>query len=207
MLKRIISVLSISTIFAFGFVTPMTGLAEEASLNKSSVEQNVWTDSSDPNNADKESIELAKELSNYFKEDSNGNIEFTADKETLIELGISEKDAHLILSIDPNELTMEAADEVGEGDQQVYGFVGLHLKLGPKVRAMNGIVAGGFAAGFIGWHVKQIAAAGPWGAGAATAITAGTAGAVGWAVNKGLTEVNVGPNIPFVNMSYTVNIP
>lgn len=79
-------------------------------------------------------------------------------------------------------------------EQQIQGFVGLHLKLGPKVRAMNAIVAGAFAAG-------------PWGAGAAATITASTAGVVGWVVKNKLKKVNVGINIARVSLSYTVRIP
>ncbi|MGE7186992.1 hypothetical protein ACQKKK_24400 [Peribacillus sp. NPDC006672] len=61
---------------------------------------------------------------------------------------------------------------------------------------MSAVVAGAFAAGYVGWYVKQIAAAGPWGA-----------GLVGYAVIKGLKKVDVGVNIPLVSLSFTVNIP
>ena len=151
---------------------------------------------------DKNQIQMAEKLSNYFEEDADGNINFTADKETLMQMGISESDAELMTSISSDdELT------IAEGDQQLQGFVGLHLKLGPKVRAMSAVVAGAFAAGYVGWYVKKIAATGPWGAGAAAAITAATAGVVGYAVKKGLKKVDVGVNIPFVSLSFTVSIP
>lgn len=48
---------------------------------------------------DKEQIELAENLSKFFEEDANGNVEFTADKEILVELGISENDAEIMTSI------------------------------------------------------------------------------------------------------------
>ncbi|GEN29833.1 mannitol/fructose-specific phosphotransferase system IIA component (Ntr-type) [Cerasibacillus quisquiliarum] len=48
---------------------------------------------------DKEQIELAENLSKFFEEDANGNVEFTADKEILVELGISESDAEIMTSI------------------------------------------------------------------------------------------------------------
>ncbi|WP_442248742.1 hypothetical protein, partial [Staphylococcus aureus] len=99
-----------------------------------------------------------------------------------MEMGISEHDSQLMTSMKSEEFSFEENEK--KGDMQAYGFVGLHLKLGPKVRSMNAIVAGGFAAGYIGWYTSKIAAAGPWGAGAAAAITAGTSGAVAWAVKN-----------------------
>jgi len=36
---------------------------------------------------------------NFFEEDANGNVKFTADKETLVEMGISENDAEIMTSI------------------------------------------------------------------------------------------------------------
>lgn len=200
MFKRFFTVLSIVAI-AFSFSIPMTGFASEASYseNENSVDWKYATDIS----VDKEQIEMAEKLSNYFVVDEEGNTNFTADKETLMEMGISKSDAEIMTSISSDELTFDETQE----DQQLQGFVGLHLKLGPKVRAMTAVVAGAFAAGYIGWHVKKIAAAGPWGAGAAAAITASAAGIVGWAVNKGLTQVDVGVNVPSVSLSFNVNIP
>ncbi|KAA6450865.1 hypothetical protein [Bacillus swezeyi] len=191
MFKKFLVVLCTLAI-AFGFSSPVISHASQI-------------DGENPPevSADKKQIEMAEKLSNYFELDKDGNIHFTADKETLMEMGISEHDSKLMTSMKPEEFSFEEnKDEI-----QAYGFVGLHLKLGPKVRAMSAVAAGAFAAGYVGWYVKQIAAAGPWGAGAAAAITASTAGIVGWAVNKGLKKVNVGVNIPFVSLSYTVNIP
>lgn len=72
---------------------------------------------------------------------------------------------------------------------------------------MNGVVAGAFVTGYIGFKLKAMAAAGPWGAGAAGAITAFAAGAVGIAVSNGLKSVGLGINIVGVNWSTTVTTP
>ena len=201
MFKKFFTVLSIVAI-AFSFSFPMNSHASGVSYgeSKNSID---WKFATDDINVDKNQIQMAEKLSDYFEKDVNGNVIFTADKETLMEMGISESDAELITSISSSDLTFNE----NEGEQQLQGFVGLHLKLGPKVRKMNAVVAGAFAGGYVGWHVKQIAAAGPWGMGAAAAITASTAGVVGWAVNQGLRQVNVGVNIPFASLSFTVNIP
>lgn len=115
---------------------------------------------------DKEQIELAENLSKFFEEDANGNVEFTADKETLVELGISESYAEIMTSISLDALS------VNEREQQLQGFVGIHFNIGKKTRNMSAVAAGAFAAGYIGYYTKQIAAAGPWGAAAAATITA-----------------------------------
>lgn len=97
-----------------------------------------------------------------------------------------------------------------EQEEMMYldggGFVGLHINFSQKVRNMSGVLAGAYVAGVVGFHLKGLAAAGPWGAGAAAAITAATAGTVGYAVSKGLKKVSVGVNIPFVSWSKTVTI-
>lgn len=121
-----------------------------------------------------------------------------------------------MLSVTSNELraTRNAIDSslivkesVNDREPLARGFVGLVLKLGPGIRAMSGLVAGAFAGGFVGWHLKKMAVAGPWGAGAAAAITAAVAGTVGYAVSKGLRTVRVGVNVPYVSWSRSVNIP
>lgn len=59
--------------------------------------------------------------------------------------------------IDPNvEINTDAPST------QLLGFVGLYLKLGPQIRSMSALPAGAFAAGFVGWYLKELAAAGPW---------------------------------------------
>ncbi|MGD7060537.1 hypothetical protein ACQCU3_03375 [Bacillus altitudinis] len=146
-------------------------------------------------------MELAEKLSNDFELDKDGNIHFKADKETLMKMGISEHDSQLMTSMKSEEFSFEENEK--KGDMQTLGFVGLHIKLGPKVRSMNALLAGTFAGGYIGWYTKQIAAAGPWGAGAAASITAGTSAAVAWAVKNKYKKVDVGVNIMFINLAYT----
>ncbi|MGG3572368.1 hypothetical protein ABES25_01125 [Bacillus gobiensis] len=191
MFKKFLAVLCVVAI-ALGFSSPTISHASQVN------------DEYPPEvNVDKEQIEMAEKLSNYFEQDADGSVRFTADKETLMEMGISESDIELMTSTGPEEFSFDE----NKSEMQTYGFVGLHLELGPKVRAMNAVVAGAFAGGYIGWYTKQIAAAGPWGAGAAAAITASTAGVVGWAVNRSLQKVDVGVNISYVSLSYTVKIP
>lgn len=192
MFKKFLVVLCVLTI-TFSFSSPMISHASQGN------------NENPPVSVDKKQLELAEKLSNYFELDKDGNIHFTADKETLMEMGISEHDSLLMTSMKSEEFSFEENEK--KGDMQTLGFVGLHLKLGPKVRSMNAIVAGGFAAGYIGWYTSRIAAAGPWGAGAAAAITAGTSGAVAWAVKNKYKKVDVGVNIMFVNLAYTVKIP
>ncbi|MDO5755654.1 MAG: hypothetical protein Q4P28_05415, partial [Tissierellia bacterium] len=165
--------------------------------------------------------ELSSKLSSYFTEDSNGDIHFTATKADLISLGISEKDAEIMLSFSSEELNsfseeLDSSLVIGNTNItnnkfkpsiQPFGFVGIYLKLGPKVRSMAAVPAGAFAAGFVGWYLKDLAKAGPWGAGAAAAISASVGGAVGWAVKNHLKVVPVGKNIAGVSWSRSVNIP
>ncbi|MGP4073784.1 hypothetical protein ACTWQB_14670 [Piscibacillus sp. B03] len=201
MFKRFLIVVTVVvTVFSLFAPTSFAG-----GINNIGNEESIDRKTSENFNVSEESEQLAVELSDYFETDSNGEVVFTADKETLIEMGISERDAELMISTDLNKGSFKEIKD--EGEYQTQGFVGLHLNLGPRVRAMSAVAAGGFAAGYVGWHIKQIAKAGPWGAGAAAAITASVAGTVGYAVNKGLRKVSVGVNIPFVSMSYTVNIP
>jgi hypothetical protein len=165
---------------------------------------------------------LSSDISHYFTKDSNGDIHFTATKSELISLGISEKDAEIMTSFTSDELNSfaeqldsslvisEDATVVSDTDTpsiQPSGFVGIYLKLGPKVRSMAAIPAGAFAAGFVGWHLKELAKAGPWGAGAAAAISASVGGVVAWAVKNHLKTVPVGKDIPIVSWSRNVYIP
>lgn len=210
MFKKFFSVLTVVVVaFCFSFTTSHASNGVNPDGDESltdfweSVLESGTVDANDIK-VDKNQIQMAENLSNYFEEDVDGNINFTANKETLMQMGIPESDAELMTSI-----SSDSSDRLNiiEGEQQLQGFVGLHLKLGPRVRAMSSVIAGAFAAGYVGWHVKKIATKGPWGAGAAAAITAATGGVVGYAVKKGLKKVDIGVNIPFVSLSYTVNIP
>lgn len=162
---------------------------------------------------------LSFELSKFFEKENDGNIYFKGTKSDLRNLGISQKDADVILSFTSNELNQFANhldssliidkpnNKFNNNLIQPYGFVGLNLHLGPKVRSMSAVVAGGFAGGFVGWHLKELPATGPWGAGAAGAISASVAGVVGWAVSNHLTVVPVGVDIPGISWSRDVSIP
>lgn len=164
--------------------------------------------------------ELSIELSKYFTKDERGNISFNASKYDLYDLGISNKDAEIMLSFSSKELN-EFAESIDNSlvinnttnntninsEIQLFGFVGVYLKLGPKVRSMAAIPAGAFAAGFVGWYLKDLAKSGPWEAGVAAAISASVGGIVGWAVKNHLKTVPVGRNIPGVSWSRNVYIP
>ena len=93
-----------------------------------------------------------------------------------------------------------------EPSTQLFGFVGLYLKLRPQIRSMAALPAGSFAGGFVGWYLKEFAAAGPWGAGVVAAISASVGGVVAWAVKNHLKTVPVGQNIPGVSWSRNVYI-
>lgn len=145
-------------------------------------------------------IQTAEKISTYFSVDENNNIIFNADRDTLMNLGISAEDADLMI-LASAEFTSIETPEV-----QAYGFVGIHLNLGPKVRSMSGWAAGTFAAGYVGWYAKTFAV-NPVTAGVAALITAGTGLAVKNAVEKNLKKVSIGMDIPFVSLSYNVDIP
>lgn len=164
---------------------------------------------------------LSSELSRYFTKDGSGDINFTATKSDLVSLGISERDEELMLSFTSNELNgfaeqLDSSLVIGDTTTvenidmpyiQPFGFVGVCFKLGPKVRAMAAVPAGAFAAGFVGWYLKELAKAGPWGAGVAAAISASVGGIVGWAVKNHLKTVPIGKNIAGVSWSRNVYIP
>lgn len=140
--------------------------------------------------------QLGQKLEQYFYLDNNGNVRLSGTEDELSNvLGISKEDARLLL-------------EYSESLPNIYdrGFVGLTLRLGPTVRSMSGVLAGGFAAGYCGWYLKQFAV-NPATAGVVGAISAGIGGAVGWAVSHGIRTVDVGVNVPAVSMRLYVNVP
>lgn len=148
---------------------------------------------------DKAQIEAAIQLSDYFQMDADGKVEFTADKETLMEMGISEHDAELMIKASKEEFSFSE-------DNQLNGFVGVHLNLGPKVRGMAAWAAGIYAGAYVGWHIKKFAKT-PHTAAVAALISATVGVVVGNAVRYGLRRVSIGNNIPGWSLSYTVNIP
>lgn len=85
--------------------------------------------------------------------------------------------------------------------------MGVYLELRLQLRSMSALPAGAFAGGFVDWHLKELAAAVPWGASAGAAISASVGGVIAWAVKKHLKTVPVGQNIPGVSWSRNVYIP
>lgn len=192
MLKKIFVLFSIIVVIFSSFVTlGETSYASEVSDWEASFSEET----------DDELTQAAEKVSSYFSMDEDGNLTFAADRDTLVnELGVSEEDAHLML-LAVDELQPEQASKV-----QPYGFVGISINLGPKVRKMNGWAAGAFAAGYVGWYAKKFAV-NPITAGVAGLITAGTAAAVKRAVEKNIRKVRLGRNIPGLSLTYNVNIP
>lgn len=182
----------------FSLFAPMTSHASEK-------EEIDWKDYYG-NELTEEQFQLANEISNYFTSDKNGRISFTANKETLIEMGISESDAELMVSASVELPRLSQLPEVSDTEFKPMGFVGIYINLGPKVRGMTGWAAGAFAGGYVGWYAKNFAV-NPVTAGVASLITATTVLVVKNAVENGVKRVPIGHNIPGWTLSYTVNIP
>ncbi|WP_077706693.1 hypothetical protein [Virgibacillus dokdonensis] len=172
MLKKFFPVLCVVAV-VLGLSFPISSHASEVNYgeNEKPIDWKYGTDVI----VDKNQVQMAEQLSTYFEENTDGTVDFNAVKETLMDIGISENDAELMASINSDDLSFNEEKQ----EQQIQGFVGFYLKLGPKVRAMNAIVAGAFAA----------------------VITASTAGVVGWVVKNKLKKVNVGINIARVSLS------
>lgn len=139
------------------------------------------------------------DFSEYFYIDDTGNIQMRINPTEL-------KEKYNLTDKDISDLKVLNTQVKYTDDSMLRGFVGLHIKLGPKVRGMSAVVAGGFATGYAGFYLSKFAA-NPLTAGAVGAISASIGGTVGWAVNKGLKEVDVGTDVPFVSLAYTVNVP
>ncbi|UAC48586.1 hypothetical protein K6959_00850 [Bacillus aquiflavi] len=106
------------------------------------------------------------------------------------------------------QLPTNYAEVSGEEMQYIDGggFVGFRVTFKASTRKMGAAVGGAYVAGVVGWHCRHLATAGPWGAGAAAAITAAAGGTASWAINKGLRRVNIGVNIPGVSWSKSLTI-
>ncbi|ATF25858.1 MULTISPECIES: hypothetical protein [Brochothrix] len=142
-------------------------------------------------------------LSSFYIKKADGNIALDMSNPELYKIGFTNKQLQEL-----NQLTQEfkiiKKENIGV---ETRGFVGLQIKLGKKTRAKGAIAGGAFVTGYVGWHIRKIAIAGPWGAGAAAVITATCASSVAYAISKGWKKVNVGVNIPFVKFSYTIQTP
>ena len=138
-------------------------------------------------------------LEPYFYEDSQGNIQLDVNNPDLrTKLHLTDKDLRDLSTLNQETKSLDQSN--------ARGFVGLHIKLGSKVRGMSAVVAGGFAAGYCGFYLKKFAV-NPVTAGVVGAISAAIGGTVGWAVNNHLKQVDVGVDIPGISLSYTVKVP
>ena len=147
---------------------------------------------------EKAMLETANILEKYFGYNEYGRIVLKATKEELVNnLGLSEKDAQDLIDI----------SDSGVIKNKSRGFVGIYIYLGPKVRKMNGWIAGTFAGGYVGWYLKELAASSPIGAGVAAVIAGGVGLGVKYAVEHGLRVVPLGRYIPNFKLSYNVYVP
>ncbi|WP_416037385.1 hypothetical protein ACL43R_06810 [Lactococcus formosensis] len=88
---------------------------------------------------------IADAITDFYALDEEGKIKFNATVKNLTDLGISEKDAKLMI---------EDAEAIQDVPMRLHGFVGLHINLGPKIRAMNAWAAGLYAGGRVGFALK-----------------------------------------------------
>lgn len=169
--------------------------------NKLTIEGKKLNNKELQNYKNSESYKLSQKIKNLLVKDTKTNkLKFNLNYiELAKELNITEKEASNLINI------LENSEPVSPYEER--GFVGLYLNIGPYVKGLAPVVAGAFVAGYVGWYVKDLAKAGPWGAGAALAISGTISYSVGYAVSKGLSYTSVGIDIPFVSWSKTINLP
>ena len=104
----------------------------------------------------------------------------------------------------PNSYALMQEDEMTyiEGG----GYVGVTVKLPKAVINMGAVLGAAFAAGYVGWYCKGLAALGPAGAGAAAVITAAVSGVVGYAIKKKYKSVDIGTRVPFLSWHKTIDL-
>lgn len=144
-----------------------------------------------------EQQDVANAIANYYAKDSSGNVTFTASLSDLMNLGLSQADAQAILDNASSAVTSPI---------RTRGFVGLHINLGTKTRNMRSWAAAAYVTGYVGWYLKVFATT-PATAGAVALISAGVGASVKYAITHGIKRIDVGVNIPFVALSYTVATP
>lgn len=202
-------VLSAVSLSMLGTVMPtLTVLANEQSrivsnqeisentLNFSKKDMDVITNNGQYS-YDESLVQTSLKLQQFFGYNEYGEVVINATKDDLIkELGVTEEQAMSLLEISDSGVRKDSS----------RGFVGVYIVLGPKVRKMNGWAAAAFAGGYVGWYAKQLAAAGPVGAGVAALVTASTGAVVKWAVENGVRAVPVGKNIPGFSLSYNLRL-
>ena len=203
-------VLSAVSLSMLGTVMPtLTVLANEQSrivsnqeisentLNFSKKDMDVITNNGQYS-YDESLVQTSLKLQQFFGYNEYGEVVINATKDDLIkELGVTEEQAMSLLEISDSGVRKDSS----------RGFVGVYIVLGPKVRKMNCWAAAAFAGGYVGWYAKQLAAAGPVGAGVAALVTASTGAVVKWAVENGVRAVPVGKNIPGFSLSYNLRLP
>lgn len=140
---------------------------------------------------------IADAITDFYALDEEGKIKFNATVKDLTDLGISEKDAKLMI---------EDAEEIQDVPMRLRGFVGLHTNLGPKIRAMNAWAAGLYAGGRVGFALK-VFATNPHTAGVVAIISGSVVGSVRWAVQNRVRRISVGVHLPRVSLSRTVSLP
>lgn len=140
---------------------------------------------------------IADAITDFYSLDEEGNVKFNATVKDLTDIGIPEKDAKLMI---------EDAEEIQDIPMRLRGFVGLHINLGPRIRAMNAWAAGLYAGGQVGFALKVFATT-PHTAGVVAIISGSVVGAVRWAVQNRVRRISIGVYLPRVALSRTVSIP
>ena len=195
-------VLSAVSLSMLGTVMPtLTVLANEQSrivsnqeisentLNFSKKDMDVITNNGQYS-YDESLVQTSLKLQQFFGYNEYGEVVINATKDDLIkELGVTEEQAMSLLEISDSGVRKDSS----------RGFVGVYIVLGWAAAA--------FAGGYVGWYAKQLAAAGPVGAGVAALVTASTGAVVKWAVENGVRAVPVGKNIPGFSLSYNLRLP
>ncbi len=185
-------------------ISPLVISAEEVNTKNISYTDNQTKSSiqkieKDFGKIDQRMLDTGRKLEKYFTL-TNNKVTINSSANTIAkDLKISLSDAQSIIDAtnETNELNMI----------QPRGFVGVYINLGPKVRKMNGWVAGAFVGGYVGWYAKQFAAAGPVGAGVAAVITGAAAASAKWAVENKVRRISLGKYIGGWNWTYSINVP
>ena len=158
----------------------------------------IYEDSTFSNNAlSGKQQKISDAISDYYSVDSLGNVDFTASETNLVKLGLSEKDAKLMV---------EDASENETLPSRNRGFVGLYINLGDRTRSMSPWAAGIYMAAYLAWYLKEFVTT------ASTAvvtalITAAVGVSISHAVRSGIRRISIGVNVPRVLLAYSVNTP
>ncbi|MFV0559356.1 MAG: hypothetical protein ACK5NA_01380 [Enterococcus sp.] len=199
--KAIVCGLTLVTIG--GLATPVTSVfaAESEPSSYNTDNQSVYFDSLDDMSkfVTDNNLQPKVDFSKYFYVDSNDSIQMNINSAEL-------KSQYNLTDKDISDLQILNTQIKYTDESKLRGFVGLHINLGSKVRGMSAVVAGGFAAGYCSFYLKQFAI-NPVTAGVVEGISAAIGGTVDWAVNQGMKRVDVGVNVPFVSLAFTVNVP